>query len=129
MRGIGGILGLLVVALIVALVYRFYFAQSPSGAALQHPVQTIDTIGVKNDLLAIGQAERIYQAGHASYASLDDLVSSGALAVKKSERDGYTYGVEFSTDSFRVIATCPAATAPGCTNYTIDQTMTVQTSP
>src|ERR1700722_16925381 len=104
MRGIGSMIGLLVVALIAALVYKYYFASSPSGAALEHPAQTIDTVGVKNDLLAIGQAERIYQAGHSSYGSLDDLVSSGAMALKKSGRDGYTYDVQFSTDTFRVSA-------------------------
>ena len=34
---------------------------------------------VQNDLVAIGQAERIYQAQHSSYGSLDDLVSAGYL--------------------------------------------------
>jgi len=51
-------------------------------------VQTIDTVGVKNDLVAIGQAERIYQAGRASYGSLDDLVSSGAMTLKKAPATG-----------------------------------------
>jgi hypothetical protein len=129
MRGIFGMISLLVVALIAALMYKFYFAQSGSGSEVRTPTQTIDTIGVKNDLVAIGQAERIYQAQHSSYASIDDLVSSGAMAIKKSGRDGYTYDVQFSTDTFRVSAACPAATSPGCTNYSIDQNMEVQAGP
>jgi hypothetical protein len=129
MRSIVSMAGLVVVALISVMIYRFYLTQSPSGAAGRTPVQTIDTVGVKNDLAAIGQAERIYQAQHASYGSLDDLVSSGAMSLKKSGRAGYTYGVEFATDTFRVTATCSAATTPGCSNYSIDQNMEVQAGP
>jgi hypothetical protein len=129
MRGIFSMISLLVVALIAGLVYKFYFTQSGSGTEVRTPTQTIDTIGVKNDLVSIGQAERIYQAQHSSYGSIDDLVSSGAMALKKSGRDGYIYDVQFSTDSFRVTAACPAATSPGCTNYSIDQNMDVQSGP
>ena len=129
MRSLGNLAGLLVVALIAGLVYKFYFSQGPQSAAVAHPAQTINTIGVKNDLLAIAQAERSYQAEHASYASLDELASSGAMSMKKSGRDGYTYDIETSAGSFRVTARCPAATSPGCTNYVIDQTMEVQAAP
>jgi len=129
MRSVGNMAGLLVVALIAGLVYKFYFSQGGQSAAVAHPAQTINTVGVKNDLLAIAQAERTYQAEHASYASLEELVSSGAMALKKAGRDGYTYDVETSAESFRVTARCPAATSPGCTNYAIDQTMEIQTTP
>ncbi len=93
------------------------------------PRQTIDVIGVKTDLLGIAQSERVYQAGHGSYASLDELVSSGAMSMAKPGRDGYTYNVETSADGFRVVAHCPSATSPGCTNYSVDQTMEVQPEP
>ena len=56
-------------------------------------------------------------------------IDGGAMALKKTGRDGYSYEVESSTDTFRVTATCPAATTPGCTNYSIDQNMTVQAAP
>ena len=128
MRSLGGLIGLLAIALIAGLVYKYYFSQSQfPGAAT--PTQTIDVVGVKNDLVAIAQAERFYQAEHGSYASLDELTSSGALRMKKSGRDGYTYEVETSGQTFRVIAHCPAVTTPGCTNYAIDQTMEVLPAP
>ena len=130
MRGMFGILGLLIVAGIVGLIYKYYLApQGAASAPLSHPTQTIDVVGVKNDLIAIGQAERVYQVEHSTYGSLDDLVSSGAMAIKKSGRDGYTYDAEASTDTFRITAHCPAATTPGCVNYAIDQTMDVQPAP
>jgi hypothetical protein len=129
MRSLGGLIGLLVAVLIGSLIYKYYFTQSSTGAAVTTPTQTIDVVGVKGDLLTIAQSERAYQAEHGSYASLDELVSSGAMSMAKPGRDGYTYGVETSADSFRVVAHCPSTSSPGCTNYAIDQTMEVQTAP
>jgi hypothetical protein len=127
MRAIGGILVLVVGLVIGLLVYRSYFVSSQStGAAM--PAQTINVVGVKNDLLAIGQAERAYQAEHGSIASLDELVSSGEMSVKKSGRDVYTYEVESAGDGFLVTASC-AAGAANCTNYVVDQTMEVRAAP
>lgn len=129
MRGLGSVIGLLIVVLIGALTYKFYFEKSASVSGASTPALTIDVVGVKNDLLSIAQAERIYQAEHGSYATMDDLVSSGAMSLRKSGRDGYTYDVNSSADGFQVIAHCPSATSPGCTNYSIDQTMEVQAAP
>jgi hypothetical protein len=129
MRGLGSLISLLVVALIVAFVYKFYFSQQSAETGAATPVQTIDIVGVKNDLVAIAQSERIYQAQHGSYASLDDLVSSGAMNMAKPGRDGYTYEAETSESGFRIVAHCPTATSPGCSNYAIDQTMEVQAVP
>jgi len=129
MRSAASIVGLLIVAAISALIYKFYFTQGSQPAEIRNPVQTIDVVGVKNDLLGIAQAERMYQAEHNSYGSLDDLVSGGAMTLKRTGRDGYTYEAETSADSFRIIAHCPSATVPGCVNYSVDQTMEIQTAP
>jgi competence protein ComGC len=127
MRSIGGIVALLVGVLVGLFVYRGYIKQSQvTGAAT--PEQTINVVGIKNDLLSIAQAERAYQAEHSSIASLDELVSSGELSMKKSGRDGYTYQIEPSGEGFRVIAHCPPVVA-GCTNYAVDQTMEVRAEP
>jgi len=120
------VIGLLVVAAIVLLSYKLYFAQMRTEGGTGSPVQTIDVVGVKNDLLAIAQAERTYQAEHGSYASFDQLLSSGALTMRKPGRDGYTYAVEPSAETFRVLAHCPATTSVGCTSYSVDQTMEVR---
>lgn len=117
--------GLLIVALLAALVYKYYFS-SLQSAGSGTPAQTIDIVGVKNDLLGIAQAERAHQAEHGSYASLDELISSGELTMKRTGRNGYTYSVETSDQSFRAIAHCPTATFPGCSNYAVDQSMEVQ---
>jgi hypothetical protein len=121
------VISLLVVAAIVLLSYKLYLSKMPGeGAGTGRPVQVIDVVGVKNDLLGIAQAERAYQAEHGAYGSLDELTSSGALTVRKSSRSGYTYEVETSADGFRVVAHCPAATTPGCSDYSVDQSMEVR---
>jgi hypothetical protein len=120
-------IGLLIVAVIGVLTYKYYFSHmEAAGTGTATPMQTIDMAGVKNDLLSIAQAERMYLTDHSSYASLDELVSSGALTMKKTGRDGYTYDAQPSDSTFRVIAHCPAATNPGCTSFVIDQTMEIQ---
>jgi hypothetical protein len=125
MRSLGSLIGLLVVAVIAVLTYKFYFSRAVSTGTAT-PTQVISVVGVKNDLVAIAQAERAYQAANGSYASLAELTSSGALTMTKQSRDGYMYDVETSSDGFRAIAHCPAATSPGCTSYAVDQTMEVQ---
>ncbi|MGA8021322.1 MAG: hypothetical protein WCC18_11570 [Candidatus Acidiferrales bacterium] len=121
MRSLGSMVGLLVFALIGVLTYKFYFSKMEASSA-GTPTQTIDSVGVKTDLLGIAQAESTYQIEHNTYTSLDELVSSGALSMKKSGRDGWTYDVQPSDNTFLVIAHCPTATQPGCTSLEIDQT-------
>ena len=121
-------IGLLVVALIAALVYKYYFSTlKTSGGGT--PKQVINIVGVKSDLIGIAQAERLYQAQNGSYASLDQLKSSSALAINSSGRDGYTYDVETSDGAFRAVAHCLASTSPGCTDWVVDQTMEVHPVP
>jgi hypothetical protein len=124
------IVSLLAVAAIVLLSYKLYLSKAVTGAgANASPTQTIDVTGVKMDLLSVAQAERVYQAEHSSYATMDELVSSGALSMRKENRDGYTYDVETTGDGFRVTAHCPSAKFPGCSNYSVDQTMQVEVEP
>ena len=128
MRSVASMAGLVIVALISGLLYKYYFSHGSQSAALAHPVQTISTVGVRNDLLVIAQAERLYQAEHSSYAPLEELISNGAGSVR-SGRDGYTYELETSEEGFTVTARCPANAPPGCTNYSVDQTMEVRSMP
>ena len=124
MRAVLGVAAVLVAAAITLFIYRSSLTQSQAAGAAT-PEQTIDVVGVKNDLLAIAQAERAYQVEHGSVGSLDELVSSGAMSMTKPGRGGYTYGVEPAGEGFRVTAHCLTGLA-GCTNYVVDQTMEVR---
>lgn len=120
------VITLLAVVAIALVSYKLFFLQMRKDAGgTANPVQVIDVVGVKNDLLAIAQAERAYQAEHGSYASLGDLTSTGSLTFRRTNRDGYTYAIETTADTFRVVAHCPASAAAGCSDYSVDQSMEI----
>jgi hypothetical protein len=119
---------LLVAALLVGGIYYVYVRRMPAAAPGTAPTQAISLTGVKSDLLAIGQAERLFiiQSGHCG--SLEELVSSGALAFSRPGRDGYDYAVECSGADFTITARHPAPPPAGVTGVryptmTLDQTM------
>jgi Tfp pilus assembly protein PilE len=95
--------------------------------------QNISLVGVKNDLVAIAQAERMYYTQNGSYADLPTLTSTGTMNIARTSRDGYTYSVEPSGNSFTATATYTAppvanpagVTPPHFPTFTIDQTMEV----
>lgn len=128
MRVFGGLIGILVVMLIGWMIYKNYLV-SGQAAGTTSPVQTIDAAGAQMDLLGIAQAERMYQAQHGKYASLDELVADGAMQLRKPNRQGYTYDVVASDASFQATARCTTPPIPGCHNYSIGPTMTVQVAP
>ncbi len=122
------LVALVIVAALALVVYRLYLTQAmPAGT--KTPQGTIDAAGVKNDLLAIAQAERAYQAENGHYASLDELNSNGAMTMKKTGRAGYTYEVQTSPGNFQVFAHCAAAPDQPCVSYSIDSSMEVQALP
>lgn len=120
--------GILVVALISVMAYRMYFSKVQSSET-GTPAQTISVVGVKNDLIAIAQAERAYQAEHGSYGSLEELKAAGAMTMLRDGRDGYSYDVETTPSGFHVLGKCSPATNPGCSNWVVDQSMEVQPAP
>ncbi len=97
----------------------------PAVPRFPSPHSAPNAAGAQNDILAIAQAERAYQAENGSYAPLDKLLSSGALSMQKPARDGYEYNVEPSSTNFRVVARCTGAES-GCTSFFVDSTMSVQ---
>ena len=125
-----GLLGLLAALAIGYFVYRAYVGQTlPKSEGGGSPIQAISATGVKNDLIAIAQAQRSYFAEHGSYASLDTLASSGALTMTRTERDGYTYSAEASGSGFIVTARYSGPIAPPPPAYSIDQSMEVRAGP
>ena len=102
------LISLILAALIAAGIYWLYIRQVQPAGPGSAPTQAISLTGVKNDLNAIAQAERAHQAQTGSYATLDELISSGELRMQKPERDGYVYTVETSGTGFTVTARHPA---------------------
>jgi hypothetical protein len=121
-----GLLGLLIVAAIAVGFYYFYFEKTKTEGGTAGAIEAISTTGVKNDLNAIANAERMFFSTNGRYATWDEMVSSGELRLAKPERDGYVYTVEASASGFTVTA---RYRGPG--NYPtleIDQTMQIRES-
>jgi Tfp pilus assembly protein PilE len=95
--------------------------------------QNIDFTGVKNDLVAIAQAERLYYTQNGSYADLPTLTSAGTMNITRTNRDGYTYSAAPAGNAFTITAAYAAppvpnpagVTPPHFPTFTIDQTMEV----
>lgn len=116
-----GFIGLLIaIAVGVWLYTKQATTTGVPGAA--SPKAAIDMTGVRNDLLAIAQAERRYHALNGKYATLAELRESGDTSVSDS-RGPYAYSVEVGENSFVVRATYsgPDATMPR--TVSIDQNL------
>jgi hypothetical protein len=125
MRGTFGLLALVIAVAIGMFIYSRQ-VQSVSGSAPKaNPETTVDVIGVKNDLIAIANAERAFNAEQGRYASFDELTSGKYITVR-GERPPYIYSVEATGASFQVNAD---TTAPGAPPHLwVDETMVVQSS-
>jgi Tfp pilus assembly protein PilE len=127
-----GLVSLLLTAAIGLGIYMYTLKQAAPGPGMV-VTQNISVTGVKNDLVAIAQAERMYYTQNGSYADLPTLTTTGTMNIARTSRDGYTYSVEPSGNAFTVTATYTAppvenpagVTPPHFPTYTIDQTMEI----
>ena len=125
MRGLMSLFGLLVVVAIGMFIYRTYFSGSSDvTVGTDNPRAAADITGVKNDLLGMAQAERAHMALEGRYATLEELRSSGELAVDPARgRQGYTYSAEIGDRSFTITATYSGPAA--MPSLSIDETMQI----
>lgn len=120
------IMGLLVLVIALAVGYWFYASNLKTTEAKQ---TMVSVVGVKSDLLSFANAERIYQATHGTYASVDELYSSGTLKTQRPARDGYTYSWGSSSEGFSIIARCQLKLSVPCPSFSIDQNMQIEQLP
>ena len=126
------LVGILITAAISLGIYMYTLKQAAPGKGMV-ATQEISLTGVQMDLTAIAQAERMYFAQNGSYTDLATLASSGTMNISRTSRDGYTYSVEPTGNSFIATAryTAPpvempkGVEPPHWPTFTIDQTMEV----
>jgi hypothetical protein len=119
-----GFLGIIIAVAVGAYIYMRQ-TQGVMSAGTSTPTATVDVIGVKNDLLAIAQAERSHSALQGSYVSLDELRSQGDLSMTRNNRGPYTYSAEVSAGAFRIVATYSGSDPGMPKTITIDQSMQI----
>ena len=124
MKAAASILGLVIVMAIIWFVMKSQFTQGPTGG--QPPAETIDVVGVKSDLLAIAQAERMYLASHGSYCSIDQLQQDGSITFSGANRRGYSYTADTDDGQHFKITARPADPAKASwPTLSIDENMQV----
>jgi hypothetical protein len=128
MKGIIGLLGLVIALGIGAYIYTHSAKEAATAAGgAGSPPLAINIAGVKNDLIAFGNAEKQQYALEGKYLSLDDLRAKGST-LPADRRGPFTYTAEIGDTEFRITATyggVPSAGAPK--SLSIDQTMQIQT--
>ena len=123
MRSAGMLLGLVVVLGIGYFIYRSDLTGGTSSKA--SPQEQIDVVGIRSELLTIGQAERQYFVTHSQYGSIEDLQADKLLAGAPGRR-GYTFTADVDGDrAFTVTATPDDPNKTGWPTLSIDQSMQV----
>jgi hypothetical protein len=102
MRSLGLVLSLVLALGVGYFVYQRSATSISSGGS---PQEQIDTVAIRQRLLAIGQAERQYLAAHGTYATLEQLGRENLLPGGTEQR-GYTFTAEVTgSTGFTITAT------------------------
>jgi hypothetical protein len=123
-----GFVGLVAVMAVGMYIYSRQVQSTSAAAGTNNPKAAVNITGVRTDLIAIAQAEQRYLASEGKYASLDELISSQSIAIRK-QRPPYTYEIQTSDGGFRVVATRSSDDGSGMpAQLSVDENMEFHTS-
>ena len=124
MKAAGSILGIVIALAVGYFIFKSQMTQGPSAAS--SPRQQIDLVGVESDLLAIGQAQRLYLASQGTYGTIDQLEREGFLTFSGTNRRGYNFAAEMDDGNrFRIVAAPSDPAKAGWPTLSIDETMQI----
>src|SRR5437870_4921069 len=89
------------------------------------PNTMIDLTAVRNDLIAIANAESRYSAINAKYASLEELRAYGDIHIPS--RANYSYSSEATESNFKITATYSGPDKNAPKRISITETMAMET--
>jgi len=123
----GRSLGLIMVVIVAAVGGYFYTRQATSVTQVgSTPQTTIDVTAVRNDLLALANAERRYFASNGKYATLEELRTNGDLSSIPT-RPNYSYSAQTTDTSFNIIAGYSGPDPKAPKRIAVDETMAITT--
>src|SRR5262245_49437257 len=118
----GRSVGFIVLIIVVGVGGYFYVREAetvtPVGTT---PKTAIDIVGVRNDLMAIANAERRYWVTNGKYASIDELRTNGDIHIPT--RPNYSYSADASETGFKVTAAYFGDDPKAPKRITVDETM------
>jgi hypothetical protein len=126
----GRFFGLVMVLGVVGVGAYIYMrqAQNATLASTSDPQATLDVVGVKRDLMSIARSERVHMGLYGKYGSIEELRSSGDLAMERNSRGPYSYSIELNSSGFRVVATYSGPqNALASKTISVDQSMQFST--
>jgi hypothetical protein len=124
MRATFGFIGILMV---LGIGYFIYSSQIQSGPNDEQLPQQTNLIAVRQDLLSLGQSERLYMATNGTYASLEQLRSSGVAGnLPNGSSSGYEYTIEVGGADHFLITARPVDSGRDLPVLSINETMQVQ---
>jgi hypothetical protein len=91
-----------------------------------NPQTAINVTAVRNDLLALANAERRYFASNGKYTTLEDLRSNGDVSSIPT-RPNFSYSVQTTDTSFKIVATYSGPDPKAPKHIAVDETMTITT--
>jgi len=116
-----GFIGLVVVVAAGGYLYTSQLKEVvPGGNA---PATTVSVTGVRNDLLAMANAQRRYLVSHSAYASLDELRSDGDIHVPS--RPDFVYSIDADNSHFTITATYIGPDPKAPKRIRVDDSMTI----
>src|SRR5262245_31360357 len=99
----GRTFGYVALIVVVAIGGYIYMGQmqtlTPKGSS---PNTAINVTAIRNDLIAMANAERHYFASNGRYATLDELRGNNGIILPN--RPDYTYSAEVSDGEFKIVA-------------------------
>ena len=122
-----GFVGLLLAMGIGLFIYKqqIQSTSAVAGAPAASPRATIDTTGVRNDLVALASAERRHQASDGKYVDIGELISNGDVSMQQPSRGPFSYSSSVSDTSFKITASY-SGNDPGVPHsMSIDETMQI----
>ncbi len=130
-KDMGRVLGFVSLLVVLAAGMYIYKQQivgtSAPGGATANPRATIDVTGVRNDLVAMANAERRRFASDGKYVDISDLISNGDISMQKPNRGPFSYSSSISDTGFRITASYSGDDPNVARSISIDETMQIRT--
>lgn len=119
---LGGLAGVILLLVVFNL-------RSPKKEAAPALAQIAVTQPIRAELLKIGRAQQEFMVENNRYGSIEELISSGALAMKTPSRGVYDFTAEVTERGFVVTARARGEEADRWPVLTINERMEVSEQP